>query len=215
MAGAQCAYNGCVPRERALGLVVRSLYQTLADLSVHESSPCGRGASVFLQKHCGAYIATQFFAEGTPGAMVQGWRNENLERQTFADRAFDLVVTLDVMEHVFDPAAVFREVSRTLKPGGLYVFTAPTYKGLLHSERRAELNADGSVRHLTEPEYHDSPVGTGRSLVTFHYGYDLPELITQWCGMDVEVRRFHDPSNGIIGEFTEVYVCRNPFPEHP
>jgi SAM-dependent methyltransferase len=133
----------------------------------------------------------------------------------FADRTFDLVVTLDVMEHVFDPAAVFREVSRTLKPGGSYVFTAPTFKGLLQSERRAESNADGSVRHLTEPEYHDSPVGSGRSLVTYHYGYDLPELITQWCGMDVEVRRFHDHSQGIIGEFTEVYVCRNRLSERP
>src|SRR6185436_821525 len=119
--GGQCAYNGCVPRERALGLVVRSLYPTLAELSVHESSPCERGASMFLKTSSGAYVATQFFPDDVPGATVQGWRNENLERQTFADQTFDLVVTLDVMEHVFDPAAVFREVSRTLKPGGSYV----------------------------------------------------------------------------------------------
>ena len=210
MAGSQCAYNGCIPRERALGAVLRSLYPSFAELSVHESSPCGRGASLFLQKNCGSYIATQFFPDEPPGATVQGWRNENLERQTFPDHAFDLVVTQDVMEHVFDPGAVFREVKRTLKPGGSYVFTAPTYKGLLQSERQAELDSYGTVRHLAEPEYHGSPIGSGRSLVTYHYGYDFPELIKQWCGMDVEVRRFHDHSRGIIGEFTEVYVCMNP-----
>jgi SAM-dependent methyltransferase len=210
MAGNACAYNGCIPRERALTAVIRSIYPSLANLSVHESSPCGRGASLFLERNCGAYIASQFFPDEPPGATVQGWRNENLERQTFPDHAFDLVVTQDVMEHVFDPAAVFREVSRTLKPGGYYVFTAPTYKALLQSERQAQLNPDGSIRHLAEPEYHGSPIGSGRSLVTYHYGYDLPELIKQWSGMDVEVRRFHDHGRGIIGEFTEVYVCVTP-----
>jgi SAM-dependent methyltransferase len=193
-----------------LAAVVRDIYPSLASLSVHESSPCGRGTSVFLEKNCGNYIATQFFPGEPSGAIVQGWRNENLERQTFQDQAFDLVVTQDVMEHVFDPAAVVREVRRTLKPGGSYVFTAPTYKALLQTERRAELSPDGSVLHLAEPEYHGSPVGSGRSLVTYHYGYDLAELINHWSGMDVEVRRFHDHNRGIIGEFTEVYVCRNP-----
>jgi SAM-dependent methyltransferase len=192
-----------------LASVVRTICPSLSRLAVHESSPCGRGASLFLKDHSGTYIATQFFPDQPCGATVDGWRNEDLERQTFADQSFDLVVTQDVMEHVFDPAAVCREVRRTLKPGGFYVFTAPTYKGLLQTERRAELNPDGSVRYLLEAEYHDSPVGTGRSLVTHHYGYDLPDLIKQWSGMDVEVRRFHDHGKGIIGEFTEVYVCRN------
>ena len=55
-----------------------------------------------------------------------------------------------------------------------------------------------------------NPVSDAGSLVTFHYGYDLAELIHQWSGMNVEVSRFHDPSRGIIGEFTEVYWATKP-----
>ena len=60
---------------------------------------------------------------------MQGFRNEDLEALTFPDASFDLTVTLDVMEHVNQPDVVLREVARTLRPGGAYLFTVPTYKG--------------------------------------------------------------------------------------
>jgi SAM-dependent methyltransferase len=40
-------------------------------------------------------------------------------------RAFDLYLTQDVFEHLFDPAAAFREIARTLRTGGAHVFTTP------------------------------------------------------------------------------------------
>jgi hypothetical protein len=45
------------------------------------------------------------------------------------------------------------------------------------------------------------------SLVTFHYGYDLADLIAEWTPFDVEIRRFHQRSSGIVAEFSEVIVC--------
>ena len=131
-------------------------------------------------------------------------------RLSFPDAAFDLTITLDVMEHVNQPDAVLREVRRTLKPGGAYLFTVPTYKGRVASERRAHYRPDGGVDHMAEPEYHGNPVSDAGSLVTFHYGYDFAELITAWSGLDVEVVRFHDHRHGVIGEFTEVYVATQP-----
>ena len=35
-----------------------------------------------------------------------------------------------------------------------------------------------------KPEYHGNPVSDKGALVTFHYGYDLPELIREWSGME-------------------------------
>lgn len=43
----------------------------------------------------------------------------------FKDEAFDLVVSRSVVEHLVRPEAVFRELRRTLKPGGRLVFTTP------------------------------------------------------------------------------------------
>src|SRR5213593_1878691 len=44
------------------------------------------------------------------------------ERLPFIDESFDLIVCLWVLEHLPDPAAMLREVHRTLRPGGHFVF---------------------------------------------------------------------------------------------
>ena len=177
-------------------------------LKIHESSPMKRGASMAIQAKCRHYTATHFFPDQPTGRVYGGFRNENLERQTFSDNVFDLVISLDVMEHVNRPDLAFSEISRTLRKGGKYIFTAPTYKGLLKSVRRAIVHEDGPIEHLVEPpEYHGNPINPKGALVTFHYGYDLPELIKQWSGLDVSVIRFHDHHHGVIGEFTETYIC--------
>jgi SAM-dependent methyltransferase len=51
-------------------------------------------------------------------------REANLsEPMPFASGSFDAVMSLDVILHVRDRAAVFREVARTLIPGGRFLFT--------------------------------------------------------------------------------------------
>lgn len=40
----------------------------------------------------------------------------------FADESFDAVCAMDFLEHVEDPERVIREISRALRPGGLFFF---------------------------------------------------------------------------------------------
>ena len=204
--------GGSLPRERALAVAVKAYLPGWKSAVMHESSPANRGLSARLRIDCPGYMETQFFPSQPLGQYYNGVRNENLEKQTFQSSVFDLVITLDVMEHVGRPDLVCREIARTLKPGGYYIFTTPTYKNLVLSNRRAIYFSDG-VEHLTPAEYHGNPIDENGSLVTFHYGYDLAEMIYVWSGMHVCVQRYHDPEQGIIGEFTEVYICRKSAPD--
>jgi len=53
--------------------------------------------------------------------VVQG----NIERLTFEDARFDLVLLNEVLEHVSDEEAVLKEIFRVLKPGGHLVLFSP------------------------------------------------------------------------------------------
>ena len=204
-----CSACGSIPRERGLAFALFQQFPQWRHLAVHESSPVKRGISLRLAKECIDYIATHYFPGEKVGAEIGGYRNEDLESQSFESDIFDLVVSLDVLEHVNKPERCFEEIKRTLKPEGAFVFTTPTYKGKVDSERRAKYLSNSEVEHLCPPEYHGNPVDSKGSLVTFHFGYDLPELIYAWSGMDTIVLRYHDHYHGIIGEFTEVYISYN------
>jgi hypothetical protein len=203
-----CLSCRSIPRERALMLTLEQLAPDWRELRIHESSPINRGVSPLLQRCCPGYVASQLFNGVPRGTLAGGIRCEDLERQTFPDGSFDLVITQDVTEHVFEPAAVYREIWRTLRPNGLYLHTVPIYKQRMSSAKRATRRNDGSIKHLARPEYHGNPVDERGSLVTWHYGYDLHELIALWAPFAVEIRRFRDRWHGIVAEFTEVVVCR-------
>jgi 2-polyprenyl-3-methyl-5-hydroxy-6-metoxy-1,4-benzoquinol methylase len=68
-------------------------------------------------------IALERIRRGGRG-MVVAAVGENLP---FRDNSFDVVISLEVLEHVESPAAMLREVRRILKPGGWFYLTCPNY----------------------------------------------------------------------------------------
>jgi SAM-dependent methyltransferase len=204
----RCSECNSNPRERAFAVVLNKELPNWRDLAIHESSPGPAGVSRKLKLECPNYIGTQFFGDQPFGATVKGWRNENLEKQTFEDDRFDLVVSLDVMEHVFHPDRAYKEIYRTLKPGGLYIHTFPIYKAQTEALiRKASIDDEGNIEFLSKPEYHGNPVSADGALVTFEYGYDITKNIAEWAPFSVFVVRFCDPFRAILGEMTEVIVC--------
>src|SRR5262249_2952692 len=94
-----CIRCRSLPRWRALIYVLETHFPDWRDLKIHESSPAG-ASSEKLRRECKNYLGTHFFP-GVPGGEISnGFRSENLARQTFPDEEFDLVVTQDVFEHV-------------------------------------------------------------------------------------------------------------------
>lgn len=201
--------GGSVPRERALALVMSEAVPDWREKRIHESSPVMRGISARMADECADYVASQFYTDKPLGTMVGNFRNENLEQQTFADESLDIVVSLDVMEHVYNPDRAFVEIWRTLAPGGYHICTFPTRKAAVKgAERRFVYGEKGERIDHKPPEFHGNPIDAAGSIVTFDYGYDIHHTIAGWAPFDVRVMRFNDRTHGIIGEYTEVYLCR-------
>lgn len=51
---------------------------------------------------------------------------ENALQLSFEDHTFDLISSVDVIEHVGQPEQMMREIGRVLKPGGVAMITFPT-----------------------------------------------------------------------------------------
>ena len=49
----------------------------------------------------------------------------NFERLPYADGSLDLVTAFQVLEHLENPFFVMREIWRTIKPGGIFMFSVP------------------------------------------------------------------------------------------
>jgi SAM-dependent methyltransferase len=200
-----CLSCRSIPRQRHLQLILDTYFPGWESQQIHESSP----SNGLIGQLCPGYSYSFYFDEEHIGQDVNGRRCENLEHLTFADRSFDLFLTQDVFEHVFDPAKAAKEIMRVLKPGGAHVFTAPKHKGMRKSFQRAAFEGSRIV-HFAEESYHGNPVGDGKALVTWDYGDDFEFLLNTWCGYPLATYITRDRSLGIDGEFLEVFVMRKP-----
>lgn len=200
-----CSKCGSIPRERALFKVVADNFR---DLSIHESSPSTRGASVKLLTECRAYTSSQFYPDIPPGTLhpQSGARCENLEALKFSDNSFDIFITQDVMEHIFDTKKAFQEIARVLKPGGAHIFTAPLINKGKKSECWASRKENGEIEYHHEPQYHGNPVDAKGALVTMHWGYDIAGYITEVAKTPTTIIMIDNIDLGIRAEYIDVLV---------
>jgi SAM-dependent methyltransferase len=204
-----CSNCHSIPRERALMHCIEMYYPNWKQLTIHESSPASRGASLKLKNNCPAYLGTHYFTDFPQSEIhPSGWRCENLESQTFVDESFDLVITQDVMEHIFNPDKAFSDIARTLKPSGAHIFTVPLVRKEQPSMRNATKDENGNVTILHYPDYHGNPIDSQGSLVTMYWGYDICDYILKHSGLYTTIVYIDNISLGIRAELIEVLISR-------
>jgi SAM-dependent methyltransferase len=107
---------------------------------------------------------------------IGGWGDiqyQDVTQLSHQDAQFDVVVSMDVLEHVREYVKAIREFARVLKPGGTLIATFP-FNDKPSTLVRARLN-DGAIEHLLEPEYHGDPLGAG-ILCWYHFGWDVLDV---------------------------------------
>lgn len=199
-----CSNCLLIPRQRHLQYVLDSHFMAWENTSIHESSP----SNAFISQYSRDYSFSQYFPNVPTGARNNGVRCENLECLTFSDSSFDIFITQDVFEHIFNPAKAAKEIARVLKAGGVHVFTAPKHKGLSTSYSRAARRSNGDIEYTHEAQYHGNPIGDGKSLVTWDYGSNFEQLYANWTNCSVTTYITRDRNLGLDGEYLEVFVAQ-------
>ncbi len=94
---------------------------------------CGTGAMSQKLARWGSVISADF----SPLALSYSRRRSlrrlcvsDAMRLPFRDGSFDVIVALDILEHLPDDEAALREFYRVLKPGGRVIATVPAYQSL-------------------------------------------------------------------------------------
>jgi SAM-dependent methyltransferase len=204
-----CSNCHSIPRERALFVIIEKYYPNWRNLHIHESSPCSdRGVSFKLQNNAKNYEATYFYHDKPLGEFVGKYQNQNLESQTFCDESFDIVITQDVMEHIYEPKKAFSEIARTLKPGGAHIFTVPLINKHNKTEVWATKGSNGTPVFTKTPEWHGNPIDSNGSPVTMHWGFDIVDFIKDSSGLETKVEFIDNLDLGIQAEFIEVLVSK-------
>lgn len=201
-----CVRCRCNPRQRALMHVLEQVRSDWRQCDVYEPSGSGP-ASERLAREVRGYVRSHYYPDVAPGSFVAGVRVEDLGALTFPDRSFDVVVTQDVLEHVFDLDAAVREIARVLRPGGMHVFTTPVFADLPSTRFRAALDKAGIVQHLHPAEFHGDPVSDG-VLVVQDWGTDVCSVLDRTGVTSTSLTVVEDKRLGLAGPFLDVGVSR-------
>jgi SAM-dependent methyltransferase len=138
-------------------------------------------------------IGSESLSDSVPlGTEKDGLRNEDLTALTFDNDAFDHILSFDVLEHVNDDMAAFKEIHRCLKPGGTFLFSVPFSPERADKQVRARILPDGSIEHLLPTEYHGNPVDHENGALCFRnfawdlihdlkqVGFEDPRVLSYW-----------------------------------
>ena len=160
----------------------------------------------FLKNRTKNYLASCYFPDKRLGRKFSGIQNEDIQKLTFKDNSFDLIIHEDVFEHIFDPISAIQEIYRVLKVHGKCIFCFPIFERD-KSIQRCKLE-NGTIIDILPKDFHGSPIGNRKSLVVYEYGRDIIEKMKKKLGDKVKFTHIKnvDENMGIIGKFLDVFM---------
>jgi len=183
-----CPNCGCTSRQRAVGWAVRGRARDAMIYQVGQDN-----LSPLLKRWCAKLVISELVER--PGCVQQ-----NIEKLTFEDNLFDIVICSDVLEHVRDYERALSELVRVTRKGGVIAITVPAApqrnQHFLYYLRGP--TPDKDVWAANTPVHHD-PLNPEGCRVYRHFGYDALccELMALNCRAWLEFDR-DCPTLGIV-----------------
>ena len=114
------------------------------------------------------------------GTVINGIRHEDITKLSYDSESFDIIITLEVLEHVPNFKKAFQELYRCTKPEGMVLITVPFAQDLYEHRIRAIVNESGKIEHLLPPEYHGDPVNQEEGILCYqHFGWKMLDELKQ------------------------------------
>ena len=105
----------------------------------------GRTSGLWLLDHGCSYEGVDVSAQAVEEARqlgLQAGQIDDAGRLPFEDGSFDVVVCIEVLEHLFAPLDAVWEMARVLRPGGLLIVTVPN---VAYWRRRVDMALSGTM----------------------------------------------------------------------
>jgi SAM-dependent methyltransferase len=139
---------------------------------------------------------------------AEGVRNETLTALTFADDSFDVMLSFDVLEHIPDYPRAIAEMARVLRAGGRLLLSVPFLIDRVDTLVRARMNADGTITHFAEPEYHGDPLSADGILCFHHFGWDLLDGLRSSGFAETAALLYWSAELGYLGTEQVLFLAR-------
>jgi len=151
------------------------------------------------------YLGVNF----SPGQNVKGIRHETLTDLSFLDASVDLIVSLDVLEHIPNYEKALYEMFRILRPNGCALLTAPFDPNRQEHLIRARMNDVGEVEHLFPPEYHGDPVNPAKGVLCFQtFGWQICDQLRAAGFLHAGVMPIWSLRYGVLGSHYVIYAIK-------
>lgn len=200
-----CGNCGLNSRMRALVDFLISNFQIDNELKVYiaeEITPFFKKLKVLFPKIIGSEYIGGNIESGKKVLSGHGFkriRHEDLTKMSFNSDSFDLMITLDVFEHIPDFRKAFKESFRILSPNGNLVFTIPFFFDREKTIIRATIDNEGRINHLYPAEIHGNPVSKNGSLCFQNFGWDILVELKQAGFSGAKASLYWGPWQGHVG----------------
>lgn len=194
-----CPICNATARWRYVISKVRRIYNKGMKVYMYEyNSPAYLAASNFVSND--DLIGSEYFgSDYKSGEYVNGVLHEDAANLSFENESIDIILSLDVFEHIYFYKEAFEEIYRVLKPNGKLILTIPMNPENEFTKDRAKIE-NGETTFIESPIYHGGANHTDFGVLVYtDFGWDIISIIKSIGFSEVNLTTYFSVNEAYFG----------------